>query len=56
MRIALLSSPLRLLRGFRLVRRQRQDKYRDWYSVKPLVVASVHVAQRFPADELLTAS
>ena len=47
------SSPLRL-RGFRLVRRQRQDKYRVWYSVKPLVVARVHVAERFPAEELLT--
>ena len=49
------SSPLRL-RGFRLVRQQRQDKYRVWYSVKPLVVARVHVAERFPADKLLTAS
>ena len=46
------SSPLRL-RGFWLVRGQRQDKYRVWYSVKPLVVARVHVAERFPTDELL---
>ena len=30
-------------------------QYRVRYSVKPLVVARVHVAERFPADELLTA-
>ena len=45
------SSPLLRLWGFRLVRRQRQCKYRVWYSVKPLVVA--RVAARFPADEQL---
>ena len=49
------SLPFRL-RGFQLVRQQRQDKYRGWYSVKPLVIARVHVAERVPADELLTAS
>ena len=40
------------LRGFQLVHRQRQYKYRVWYSVKPLVVA--RVAGCFPADEQLT--
>ena len=53
MRIALFEFASATAR-FRLVRRQRQDKYRVWYSVKPLVVARVHEAERFPADELLT--
>ena len=53
---SLFSNSLLRLRGFRLVRRERQYKYRVWYSVKPLVVARVHVAGRFPADEQLTAS
>ena len=35
---------------------QRQSKYRVWYRVKPLVVARVHVAGRFPVDEQLTAN